>query len=286
VKSTPIAPLFQKFSTPTPQFAAIMLLDRAKRFGLVRIAKEVCMRKAWKFVGIAVLVAVLGLGTVAVVAFAQGSTGTTGGPFNFYERFRTTLAGILGISVDQYNSAVTQARDQTLSDAVTEGWLTQNQADQMKQRMENAPDGMPGGGMGFGFGGRGHGMGGGGANLVSIAADKLGMTEADLRTALQGGKTIAALAQEKGVDTQTIVDAYIAKVSENLTQAVTDGRMTQKMADALVEQARTQVTDQLNATWQNFGPGEFGRGHWGGPLPPDVPSNNTGTDTSTNTDTK
>ena len=177
-----------------------------------------------------------------------------------------------------------QARDQTLSDAVTEGWLTQDQADQMKQRMENAPERMPGGGLGPGFGGRGHGMGGGGASLVSIAAEKLGMTESDLRTALQDGQTIAALAAEKGVDTQTIVDAYVAKVGENLTQAVTDGRMTQKMADALLEQARTQATDKLDATWENFGPGEFGGGHRGGMMPPDCPSNDTGTDTGTGTD--
>ena len=245
------------------------------------------MRKVVKWVGIAALVVVLGLGTVAAVALAQGSTGDTDGPFNYYERFRQTLAGILGISVEQYDSAVVQARDQTLSDAVTEGWLTQDQADQMKQRMENAPEGMPGGGLGPGFGGRGHGMGGGGASLTSIAAEKLGMTESDLRTALQDGqKTIAALAAEKGVDTQIIIDAYVAKVGENLTQAVTDGRMTQKMADALLEQARTQVTERLDATWEDFGHGGFGGGHRGGMTPPGGPHDDTDTDTGTATDSQ
>ena len=59
------------------------------------------MRKAIKWIGIAALVVVVGLGTVVAVAFAQGSTGDTDGPFNYYERFRQTLAGILGISVEQ-----------------------------------------------------------------------------------------------------------------------------------------------------------------------------------------
>jgi uncharacterized protein YidB (DUF937 family) len=219
------------------------------------------MKRAWKYVGIAALVVVLGLGTVAAVAFAQGTTGTTDGPFNYLERFRQNIASLLGISVDQYDSAVVQARDQTLNDAVTEGWLTQNQADQMKQRMENAPAdmsaGMPWGGMGLDFGGRGHGGGGWGVDLRAIAAEKLGMTQSDLMTALQGGKTITALAQEKGVDPQTIADAYIAQLTTNLTQAVTNGQITQKQADYMVEQAKTQVTEQLNATWENMGPRGF-----------------------------
>jgi len=214
------------------------------------------MKKVVKYVGIAaLLVVVLGLGAVAAVTYAQGTTGTTDGPFDYATRFRQNLAGLLGIRVEQYDSAVVQARDKTLDDAVTEGWLTQDQADQMKQRMENAPDGMMGGGMGRGFDGRGHGMmGAEGVNLLAVAAEKLGMTEADLMTALQSGQTIAQVATDKGVDAQTIADAYIAQLTTNLNQEVTDGKITQKQADWTVEQAKTQVTEQLNGTWEKMGP--------------------------------
>ncbi|MGC8958485.1 MAG: hypothetical protein ACP5OO_01700 [Chloroflexia bacterium] len=225
------------------------------------------MKKVWKFVGLGGLVVVVVLGTMAAVAFAQGPTaGENQGTFNFYERFRQALASILGISVEQYDNAVAQARDQVLNEAVTEGWLTQDQADWMRLRLEQGPGPMWG--MGRGFGRHGWGRGGmvWGADLISIAAKQLGMSVYDLGKALQEGKSIADIAKEKGVDPQTIVDAYLAKVSDNLKQAVEDGRLTQKMADAMLEQAREQVTDQINATWPYPRPGGFGRGRWGGPL--------------------
>ncbi len=224
------------------------------------------MKKMWKFVGLGGLVVVAVLGTIAV-AFAQGpAAGENQGTFNFYERFRQALAGILGISVEEYDNAVAQARDQVLNEAVTEGWLTQDQADWMRLRMGQMPGPMAWG-MGRGFGRHGWGRGGRGwgADLFSIAAKQLGMSVYDLGKALQEGKSIADVAKEKGVDPQTIVDAYMAKVSESLKQAVEDGRLTQKMAEALLEQARERVTNQINATRTYPGPGGFG-GRWGGPF--------------------
>ena len=217
------------------------------------------MKKIWKIVGIATLVAIVGVATVGAIAFAQDAKDTSGSPFDFATKFREALAGVLGISVDDYNAAVEKAQKQVVDEAVSEGWLTQEQAELMQWRMEQAPDaGMPG--MGKGFGGHGMGMGGRmGDNLLSIAADKLGMKLTDLLTELQGGKTIADVAKEKGVDTQTIVDAYLAQIKENLDKAVADGNITQKQADWQLEQATTRVTDQLDNTWQGFGH-EGGRG--------------------------
>ena len=225
------------------------------------------MKKIWKFVGLGGLVVAVVLGTMAAVALAQGPTaGENQGPFNLYERFRQALAGILGISVEEYDNAVAQARDQVLNEAVTEGWLTQDQADWMRLRMEQAPGPMWGMGRGFGRHGWGRFGMGWGADLLSIAAKQLGMSVYDLGKALQEGKSIADVAREKGVDPQTIVDAYVAKVSESLKQAVENGRLTQKMADAMLEQARTQATNQINTTWNYYPcPGRFG-GRWGGPF--------------------
>jgi polyhydroxyalkanoate synthesis regulator phasin len=214
------------------------------------------MRKLWKIVGIATLVAVLGVATVGVVAYAQNDD--NGYPFDFAAKFKEALAGILGISVEKYDSAVDQAQKQVLDEAVSEGWLTQEQADLYQWRMDQAPDkGMWG--MGKGFGGFGRGMYGPGNNLVSVAADKMGMKLTDLLTELQNGKSIADVAKEKGVDTQMIVDAYMAQVKETLDKAVADGNITQKQADYQLEQIKTRVTDQLDNTWQEFDRGRGGR---------------------------
>jgi hypothetical protein len=144
---------------------------------------------------------------------------------------------------------------------VSEGWLTQEKADLYKWRLDQAP-GVDVRGMGKGFRELGPGMGGWGNNLVSIAADKLDMKLTDLLTELQGGKSIADVAKEKGADTQTIVDGYVAQFKETLDKAVADGRITQKQADWQLEQAKPRATDQLDKTWGGgFGPG--GR-HGGG----------------------
>lgn len=225
------------------------------------------MRKFWKIAGIATLVAVLGIVAVGAAVYAQADTSSTG-PFDFATNFKEALAGILGISVDKYDEAVTQAQTQTLDKAVSEGWLTQDQADLYQWRLDNQPEaGMWGFGKGFGRHG-GDMLGGGmfgGDNLTSIAADKLGMKLTDLLTELKNGKTIAGVAKEKGIDTQTIVDAALAEMKTNLDQAVADGRITQKQADYQLQQAQTRITDQLDNTWQDMGPGGGHRGGMGGP---------------------
>lgn len=220
------------------------------------------MKRVWKILGIAALVAVLGTAAVGVAVMAQ--EGGSDGPFDFAAKFKEALTGILGVSVEEYDSAVDKAQQQVVDEAVTEGWLTEDQGATMKERMAEAPDmGMPG--MGRGFGGHGIGMERGDADLLSIAADKLGIELSDLRTELQDGKAIAGLAEEKGVDTQDIVDAYLAKVKENLDAAVADGKITQKQADYQLEQAQERVTDQLDNTWQDRGRGGFpGGGRPGG----------------------
>lgn len=217
------------------------------------------MKKIWKWAGIGILVAILGAGALGAVALAQGTGTTSGGPFDFHERFRQAIASILGISVEAYDKAVEQARDQVLREAVSEGWLTQDQAERMRERMELGP--------GFGPWGRGRGFGRGfgwKVDLISVAAEKLGMSVSDLADALRDGKSIAEVAKEKGVDVQTIADAYIAKVEEQLKEAVAEGRLAQKMADWMLERAREQVNTWLEQTWPAPFPGMPRGGRWGG----------------------
>jgi len=95
-----------------------------------------------------------------------------------------------------------------------------------------------------------------GASLTTIAT-ALKMTETDLQSALQSGKTVAALATEKGVALQTVVDALLAEQKARLQQAVTDGRLTQAQADARLAELQTQLPTQLSTT---FTPGQRGGG--------------------------
>ena len=238
------------------------------------------MSKFWKIAAVVAVVVVLGTVAVAAVVVAQeGTAGVKDRLTDFRQEFRNAVAGILGISVEKYDAAVDQAREQVLDKAVEEGNLTQNQADQIRERAGNGfgpgmmgggfGPGMMGGGFGRGMMGRGLGygmMGDANTSLIAVAADKLGMTVDELQTQLKDGKTIADLATEKGVDLQTIVDAFIAARQETLSQAVADGKITQAQADQMLENMREMVEDHLNGELPAFGPGGCGgrgmMGNW------------------------
>jgi competence protein ComGC len=222
------------------------------------------VNKYAKIAGIVALVAILGIVTIGAVALAQDSDNGTTAPFNFREKLHEAIANVLGIDVEKYDSAVDTAQKQVLDEAVSEGYLTQDQADQMQERMDQGSGpGFYGGLMGprGGMWGRGFGhggfMGGPENSLVSVAADKLGMTVDELATELRGGKSIADVAGEKGMDTQTIVEAYMAQLKANLDQAVTNGRITQTQADSMLQQAEERMSDLLNNTFEDCGPGLF-----------------------------
>jgi hypothetical protein len=229
------------------------------------------------------VVGVLVVASLAAVVLAQDSQTQTPGQGLFADlrqQKHEAVAKALGVSVEQYDAAVTQARDEVLDKAVQEGTITQQQADQMRER---AAQGF-GPGMGRGMmGGRGAGrgmmggygsmMGGQASSLIVVAAEKLGMTVQELQTQLQAGKTIAALAEEKGVDVQTIVDAFLAGRQEWLNQAVADGRLTQAQADQMLANMRTMVQQHVQGTLPFGGqggcPGHRGGGmmNWGSQTP-------------------
>jgi hypothetical protein len=206
------------------------------------------VRKLWKIVGVASLVAILGLVSLGAVIYAQDDG--SGGPFDFNGRFREAIAGILGVSVDEYDAAVEQAQGQVVDEALEEGWLTEEQAEMLQGHLQQAPEFGHQGMMPKGFGGLDRGLMGGGNSLLSIAADQLGIPSTDLLTELQDDKSIADVASEQGVDVQDIADAYMAQLKESLDVAVEDGRITQKQADWQLEQAEERVNGQLNSPWE------------------------------------
>lgn len=215
------------------------------------------MSRTIKIAGIAALVVVVALATVAAVS-AQSATPTpqTGNRItDLWERMHQAIAKALGITVEQYDSAVSTAQSDVLKQAVEEGLLTQEQADQLAERWADRQGPM--GPMGFGVpGGRARGGWGGpawkmgmrgGTSVMSVAAEKLGLTVDELATAMGTDKSIADVAKEKGVDVAVIIDAVVAKQAEQLKSLVADGRITQKKADSMLAAMKQQVQQQLES---------------------------------------
>lgn len=126
---------------------------------------------------------------------------------------------------------------------------------------------------------------------LEAAANALGMTVDELTAQLWGGKTLADLAEEKGVDIQTVRDAVLQACEQALRdaieQAVQDGRISREMADWLLEGLDKGFWGPraTNKFWGWRGWGGFGRGWhrgwWGKgpfmqPTPTPAPSSGSG----------
>ena len=115
------------------------------------------------------------------------------------------------------------------------------------QRMGNAA------GQAFSMGPR---WGGSTGSLITVAAQELGLTPAELIAELQSGKTIAQVAEEKSVAIETIVEAFVALRAERLAELVANGQMTQEQVDAMLAAVRANVTARLSEAWTARGPGQ------------------------------
>ena len=108
---------------------------------------------------------------------------------------------------------------------------------------------------------------------LDAVSSLLGITSDELKTELRSGKSLAEIATEKGVDTQKVIDAIVAEMTEKVNEKVAEGRITQDQADTMLANAVERVTAMVNGEHpaRAFGHenGELhrpfgGRGHRGG----------------------
>jgi hypothetical protein len=265
-------------------------------------AKEITMNRITKLfvnrrlalVLPALLLAMVALASGVVVAGIASAQSPTPPPApqgaNLDEMFWDSLASRLGITLDQLQQAVKDAAKDTVTRALGENIVTQDQADRLNERIDQwqpgqgTPLGAP---FGKGFGGPGHEFGlFGGQAVLDAAAQALGMTTADLTTELRSGKSLADVAQEKNVDANTVKQAMIDAAKAQVDQALQDGRLTEDQATQL-KQRIDEAAASLDLSQPFPGPGGFfGRGgDRGGPFfgpgqPPAPPTPTTPSGTS------
>jgi len=226
-----------------------------------------------------VAVAVLGVVAVGGVVLAQtpsgggagggapsGSAGSANaGPRGLIDSFLNQLAQNLNIDRSTLNNALKTTADQQIDNAVSAGRLSQDQANQIKQRIDNGQ--LPFGVGGFGaFGGPGrfgrHGRGGPGGNAglpqaaVACAStarnavpSALGISASDLQQARANGESLAQIAQDNGKTLDDVRAAVQSSAQSCLDQQVQAGNLTQQQEQNILQRL------------QNGGP--FGR--FGGP---------------------
>jgi|GEM_PF-1593496 len=87
----------------------------------------------------------------------------------------------------------------------------------------------------------------------------LGMSQEQIYTEHQAGKTLADIAKEKGITDQQLIDALTAGQQQVIEQAVKDGRLTQEQADWMLARRQAMAPFMLD---NPFTPGQ-GRGGFG-----------------------
>ena len=82
---------------------------------------------------------------------------------------------------------------------------------------------------------------------LNEAAKLLGVSNADLKEAFAAGKSLADVAQEKGVDVQALIDTLAKPSIDKIEQQLQAGNITQEKADKLKAEIVERITKLVNA---------------------------------------
>ena len=209
-------------------------------------------------------------GAAALLAVAGGGAAIAATQLSPKQESQTVLndaAKELGVSPSELSAALKSALEKRIDAAVATGRLTKEQGDDLKQRIESGDFplfGMPGFGPGHG-GFEHHEMFGG----LDAAATYLGVTEDNLRTELESGKSLADVAKAKGKSGDGLVDAIVADAKKHLDEEVSEGDLTQAQADQLLARLEEGIRAMVNGERPSLAPGPgFGFRHeFEGPPP-------------------
>ncbi len=140
------------------------------------------------------------------------------------------VAAEKGVDAQTVIDAIVKAETEWINQAVTDGEITQEEADEwLKYLPEAAKDFVEDNGM---------------VEVLdcdddecdwvdwfAVAAEAIGIDDEALFETLEAEKSIADIAIEKGVEVQKVIDAIVKAETEWINQAVTDGEITQEEAD-------------------------------------------------------
>ena len=193
------------------------------------------MKRMWK-VGLA-MVAVIALGGAAFgFVAAQEDSGIPGGERlnNFIER----LAGNLGISQDELETAIDNTQLELVDEALTNGDITEEQAAERRARIEAGETGF--------FPGGKHRPQHRGFGVKTEIAEFIGVTPEELKAGLESGQSVAQVAEANGVTAEALTGYLLGEISTHLADAVANGKIDQAKADEILANAPDKIEEKIN----------------------------------------
>jgi len=212
-------------------------------------------------------------GTVAGLAVAGGGAAVAAthfaSPKQESQAVINDAANQLGVQPSQLGNALKKALENRVDAAVAAGRLTQQQGAKLKQRIESGDVPLF---AGPGFGGHREWHHFGPFGGLDAAAMFLGLTQTQLETKLEAGKTLAAIAKDEGKSSADLLAAMVAPLEKRLDAAVTAGRLTKAQEASILAGAKARMSDFVNGKEPKFrgdrdGDHGFGFGPRGGGPP-------------------
>ncbi len=208
----------------------------------------------------------IGIGVVALIALAAVTVGFVGaqtdddgnGPLG---NFVGKLAENLGITQDELEATINETQIEIVDEKVADGTLTEDQAAQLRERIESGEGGFFGPllrhkqGMHHGGGGFSHG---------ADIAEFIGVTPEELRAAIEGGQSVVQVAEANGVSEQELTDYLLGEIETKLAEAVESGRIDQATADEKLAGAADKIAECINREGPREHSGAFGSFSEGG----------------------
>ncbi len=217
------------------------------------------MKRIWK-VGLAVVAVIALAGAAVGFVAAQEDSGIPGGERlnNFIER----LAGNLGITQDELETAIDNTQLEFIDEALANGDITEEQAANARERIEAGETGF--------FPGRPHQRPHHRGHVVLMSvAEFIGVTPEELHDAIVGGQSVAQVAEANGVTTEALTEYLLGEIEAKLAEAVESGRIDQAKADEILANAPAKIDEMINREGlpdkhdgprgAGFHPGGFGR---------------------------
>ena len=137
------------------------------------------------------------------------------------DEVKELIAAELGVTVDELDAAQTAVQETMLAQLVEDGVITQEQLDEMVEMRALR-------GLARDIFNR--------EDAQAVIAEALGLTVEELAAAHEDGTRLPELADEQGVDMETVMTAVSDARTAAFEQAVADGLLTQEQADQLLSQ--------------------------------------------------
>ena len=164
----------------------------------------------------------------------------------------TTLAEVAadqGVSVEDLSQAMADAVEARSAEAVADGKLTQERADEMLansaehiDRIVNASHT------------RGEGMERREERREAVS-DFIGLSQDEIKAAFDNGSTLAEIADDQGISEDSLIDFLVEDISADIDEAVANGQLSEERGEAMKDGLAERVEARINST-----PGE-GRPH-------------------------